>query len=210
VKFSVLAMAIAGLAAISTSASATNLVTDGSFEAGSAWTLSGTVGVANHVDYTNLCCNAFGMYPFGTNVLSFGAGNLPAGVGDGVVYQDIMGTVAGQTYTLSYWFGAIAGNNEQTLKAEALDGATSLASFTGTDDSPSLDFATVLQNVSITFTAMSGTTRIQFSDMSATSVNTDLLLDNVSVTAVPEPGSYALLLAGLAAVGFVARRKSVR
>ena len=33
-------------------------------------------------------------------------------------------------------------------------------------------------------------------------------VDDVSVTAVPEPGTYAMLLAGLAAVGFVAKRRS--
>jgi hypothetical protein len=35
-------------------------------------------------------------------------------------------------------------------------------------------------------------------------------LNNVSVSAVPEPGTCALLLAGLAATGFVARRRSAR
>lgn len=37
--------------------------------------------------------------------------------------------------------------------------------------------------------------------------NMGLILDNVSVTAVPEPETYALMLAGLGLVGFVARRR---
>ncbi|MCB1995276.1 MAG: PEP-CTERM sorting domain-containing protein, partial [Rhodoferax sp.] len=34
-------------------------------------------------------------------------------------------------------------------------------------------------------------------------------VDDLTVAAVPEPGTYAMLLAGLAAVGFVARRRNV-
>lgn len=37
--------------------------------------------------------------------------------------------------------------------------------------------------------------------------NQGALLDNVKVTAVPEPGSLALVLAGLGVVGFAARRR---
>lgn len=39
--------------------------------------------------------------------------------------------------------------------------------------------------------------------------NLGALLDNVSVTAVPEPETYALMLAGLSLIGFAARRKQV-
>jgi hypothetical protein len=35
-------------------------------------------------------------------------------------------------------------------------------------------------------------------------------LDNVSVTAVPEPDSYALMLAGLGLMAAIARRRSKR
>lgn len=41
----------------------------------------------------------------------------------------------------------------------------------------------------------------------AGSSKADVFFDNVSVTAVPEPSTYALMLAGLAGVGFLARRR---
>lgn len=40
--------------------------------------------------------------------------------------------------------------------------------------------------------------------------NAGALLDNVSVTAVPEPETYAMLLAGLGAIGFMQRRRQAR
>ena len=44
-------------------------------------------------------------------------------------------------------------------------------------------------------------------------MTTGLQLDNVSVTAVtpvPEPESYALMLAGLGVLGFMGRRRNAR
>lgn len=55
--------------------------------------------------------------------------------------------------------------------------------------------------------ANSGMASVTFSN--AGGDNIGMLLDNVKVTSVPEPGTYALLLAGLVAVGFVARRRAV-
>ena len=48
---------------------------------------------------------------------------------------------------------------------------------------------------------------LTFSFHDASNDNIGSLLDNVSVSAVPEPGSVSLLLAGLAALGFAARRR---
>jgi PEP-CTERM motif len=45
------------------------------------------------------------------------------------------------------------------------------------------------------------------SDGSAGVAAKDIVVDNITVTAVPEPESFALMIAGLAAVGFLARRR---
>jgi hypothetical protein len=39
------------------------------------------------------------------------------------------------------------------------------------------------------------------------SINRDFLVDNIKVTAVPEPETYAMLMAGMALVGYAARRR---
>lgn len=125
----------------------------------------------------------------------------------GQIWQDLA-TNIGQQYTLTFQYGAISANSLQSLKAEVLDGTSVLGSdvsATGTSNLAVIFSAPY----SLSFVASSITTRLLFSDTSSITNSVDGVLDNISVTAVPEPGTYAMLLAGLAAVGFVARRRKL-
>lgn len=66
-----------------------------------------------------------------------------------------------------------------------------------------------LTTFSFEFIADGNLATLRFTDFTGNStVSEDGILDNVSVIAViPEPGTYALLLAGLGLLGFAARRK---
>jgi hypothetical protein len=77
-----------------------------------------------------------------------------------------------------------------------MSGATSTVITPGQNDD---SFFTVIGH------SIGGVLTFSFHDDSTDNVGS--LLDNVSVTAVPEPGSLSLMLAGIAALGFTARRR---
>lgn len=112
-------------------------------------------------------------------------------------------TVAGQTYQLSF---AYAQRPDQ--RGAASNGITWSAGNIG----PTLvgqDASTAWTTVQTQFVATGSSTTLKF----AAAGNSDSFgtsLDKVSVSAVPEPESYALMLAGLAAVSFIARRRGQR
>jgi hypothetical protein len=59
---------------------------------------------------------------------------------------------------------------------------------------------------SFTFVATEASTALSFT--STTGGDAGIALDNITITPVPEPETYALMLAGLGLVGFTARRRS--
>ncbi len=201
-------LTLAGLLSVPLLASAANLVTNGDFEnsvPGTAWSSTDTTGFAPISAY-GPCCAPYGTYTGGNNAAFFGWGDSPGGS----IWQDLA-TVAGQDYTVSFEYGAIAAPTLQSMQVSALSGASfsSVLSAINLKATGTSDLSTLLKGYSFSFTADSATTRLQFSDTSANTFSVDGVLDNVSVitTPVPEPETYALMLVGLGAMTFVARRR---
>ncbi len=199
-------MLTAGLSAAS--AQATNLLQNGSFEDGS-WTLntgSGwmDVGLASTAitGWTLVNNNVAWSSPANTDgILTLdgirsldltGMGNINP---NGGVTQTIS-TIIGQTYTLNFDLGVVPAYGAATLLVQAGGTSQTFMQSAGGWQTYSLDFVAAESSTVIT---LSG----------ERSPNTYYIgLDSVSVTAaVPEPETYALMLAGLGLVGFAARRR---
>lgn len=206
------------LALLSGFAQADNLITNGSFEGNSATPLIANHGDANSMGLQGGSTYIPGWTVTGSEIAWIGSGNpyaLSASQGDrfldltgwvnntanpaGVVQT--INTVAGHQYTLSFDLGNSTNFNygaTDSLTAQA--GATS-AVFTNTDVTSTNSW----QHFSMNFTASGSTTDVSFTGKSAIFY---IGVDNVNVAAVPEPESWALMLAGLGLLSFIARRRT--
>lgn len=196
------AAATAAVLGAATPVLSAELILNGDFEAGlTNWTAVGQVGANTAANY-GPCCGTTGGEPAysGNHFAAFGSGNI---VGLSSLSQ-IIGTVAGASYNLSFLAGAFGANTNVVVTSAG--GATN--SFTVTANN---NANTTFSSHAFSFLG-SGVDTITFSVNSPPSDNTDALIDNVSVigqapTAVPEPAAWALMIMGFGGVGALVRRR---
>lgn len=184
------------------SASTVNLLSNGSFEAdhqasGTWSTYSSLTGWTAGNKGVELRDNVAGTAEDGSNYIELDT------TGNSSISQTIS-TIIGQWYELSFWYsnrtGTTVNTNGLTWSLGSSSGTVDKLAANNSGDNEWTLFTTLVQ---ATGTSMTLTLRATgASDSVGTSV------DNVSITAVPEPASLALVGIGLCALGLLRRRKS--
>ncbi len=129
------------------------------------------------------------------------AGTALFNAGTDRLAQVISGLIAGTEYVYSFTYASTSASPAGGIRLN----------FNGVAYNPAIQtFAGTAGNtVTVTdsfFATGSGNLVMAFRGVNG-SITT---LDNVSITAVPEPETYAMLLAGLGAIGFMSRRRQAR
>lgn len=191
------AIAAAVSLAVVAPAAHANLIQNGGFETGNFtnWTVTGNLAIASN-PYFGAGTAANGKY--------FAVFNSGDTAPNGVLSQTVT-SVAGHNYTLSFAYGSGQNGGFQSMMASATDSAGSmLGSLFDTATTANAFMATTF-----TFRADSTATTISFADYPGNyTISNDGFLDNVSVSAVAEPTSLALLATGLVGATLRRRRKT--
>jgi hypothetical protein len=187
---------IAGLTAALSAPSfaATNLVSNGAFNGTAGWSgVNDGVEVLNSGVYGLSCQNATC-----TNM------EVLANHSPDSMYQDVSGLVIGQAYDLSYLFGGRARQNASmtTSFGGATIAGSSISGYSG-----------VWVEQAFAIVATAATERLEFTAVALNGCSScGAEVTNVSLTAVPEVSTWAMMLAGFVGLGFVGyrRQKSVQ
>jgi hypothetical protein len=188
-------------------AHAASLLTNGDFETAggslNGWTITttadGNVAAMTAAEYA-ACCATTGSEPAysGNHFAAYDGGNV---TGSATLSQTF-GTVAGQTYALSFDLGAFGGGTN-TVDV-TVQGVTQSFTVNANNNND-----TTFHPETISFTGLGGAQTVSFG-VTTTADNTDALLDNVALAGpnlVPEPATWALLVLGFGGAGAALRRR---
>jgi hypothetical protein len=202
--------AIATVVGLSVSAHASTVIADGGFEAAGGGNVyfagqsidGGSWNVTNGAVYID----TLDPYVYaGSNSVNLTLANLyvPNSL------EQTLTTTVGQTYTVNFWANSDSANTfSLTENGSALTGSpTSIVDngFPGTITNSSL-----FVDYTGEFTATSTTTDLTFTatgDPIIGSTDGSVMIDDVGISATPEPGSIVLTLTGMIGLGLLAARK---
>lgn len=198
--------AVAALALVPATGNAAEFV-NGSFEDGSltnssfttvaggnSTAINGWLVTGNSVDYIG----SYWAAQQGSRSIDLN-GNGQGGI------QQTFDTVVGQLYNISFW---LAGNTDgapvtKSVKVGAGD-TSSIFTFDTTGFSAPLNMGWKKYNFQ--FAASSTSTTLSFDSLDASAFGASL--DNVAVSAIPEPATWAMMLLGIGLIGGAMRRRT--
>ena len=188
------AAALAVLSIASPVDAATTLVSE-NFEAGyGAFTPSGNVYLTNG-NTLIACCGATGTAANMSNtILAFGGGNAPSGS----ISTAPLTLLLGQTYVLTFDYGAF-GNAGLSETLYATIGGNTFSVTPIVND----NFDTNRTTVSFSFVGTGTSSALSFTSSGGAFV--DSFVDNVTLSAVPEPATWTMVLLGFAGIGAAMR-----
>ena len=169
-----------------------NLLVNGTFEADPiasaaipGWVTTPQTNFANSQGYNSPQVGGSGDSDTG-GFVAFGSGEQPGGT----LSQTFL-TTPGQTYSLTFLYGAFGFGAPQSLEVSAgtLD---TIVTSTATSN-----LSTLFSQHSFQFTANSANTTLTFRDVSASGVSTDGLLDSVDVEPAPSPVSGSVMVSDI-------------